>query len=147
VSGSDSVSIVLAFDFGMRRIGVAVGNGLTQKATPLRLIAHKGTVPWQAIDALVAEWAPEALVVGHPGIEEGAGIGPIIDKFVQDLGVRYKLAVATVDESLSSVAARAALAEDRRAGRRPKRVEKGDVDRLAACLIAEQWMRESQTNG
>jgi putative pre-16S rRNA nuclease len=132
--------IVLAFDYGLARIGIASANRLTRTATPLvTLRAAAGRPSWIEIDRIVAEWHPAALVVGLPGANEHP-LHPHIASFVQELRVRYKLPLHTVDESLTSAAAASELGEQRREGRRRSR--KGDIDMRAACLIAEQWMNQ-----
>jgi putative Holliday junction resolvase len=132
--------IVLAFDFGLRRIGIATANRETRTASPLTTLRADREPPWAEIDRVVDDWQPSQLVVGVP---EGEGAKPIARRaraFAAALGKRYDLPVATVDETLTSVAAQAELAEKRRSGYLRRRVGKGGVDRVAACLIAEQWM-------
>jgi putative Holliday junction resolvase len=135
-------AIVLAFDFGARRIGVATGNALTRTASPLVTLANASDVPWSGIDRLVAEWRPGQLVVGLPG--EHSAILPRVRAFAAELGQRYGLPVAAVDEATTSEAARSEISAARRSGLKRSRVAKGDVDKLAACLIAEQWMGDRQ---
>jgi putative Holliday junction resolvase len=154
--------IVLAFDFGLRRIGVAAGNLLTRTASPhTPLAAAGGLPPWNDIDALIANFAPGTVVVGLPGSvvagttetadsgRAGSGtrmptqpsaIEGHIRSFVAALEKRYGLPVATVDESLTSREAEAEIREARRSGALSRRAGKGGIDRRAACLIAEQWM-------
>lgn len=130
--------IVLAFDFGLARIGVATANRLTRTATPLvTLRAVAGTPSWAELDRIVEEWRPAALIVGMPAPPESP-LRPRIADFVQTLQLRYKLPLHTVDETLTSAAAEADLRERRRQGGR--RTRKSDVDMRAACLIAEQWI-------
>jgi putative Holliday junction resolvase len=134
--------IVLAFDFGLRRIGVATANRETRTASPLTTLRVDRELPWTEIDRVIDDWQPAQLVVGVP---EGEGVEAIARRanaFAAALGERYDLPVATVDETLTSVAAQAELAEKRRSGYLRRRVSKGGVDRVAACLIAEQWMND-----
>jgi putative Holliday junction resolvase len=134
--------IVLAFDFGLRRIGIATANRETRTASPLTTLRADREPPWAEIDRVVDDWQPSQLVVGVP---EGEGVEAIARRaraFAAALGKRYDLPVATVDETLTSVAAQAELAEKRRSGYLRRRVGKGGVDRVAACLIAEQWMND-----
>jgi putative pre-16S rRNA nuclease len=130
--------IVLAFDFGLARIGIATANRLTGTATPLATLrAVDGTPSWPTLDRIVDEWRPAALIVGLPGPAENS-LRPRVVDFVQTLQVRYKLPLHTVDETLTSAAAETDLRERRRRGGRKTR--KADVDMRAACLIAEQWI-------
>jgi putative Holliday junction resolvase len=133
-------NIVLAFDFGLRRIGVATANLETRTASPLTTLRAEREPPWLEIDRVVADWRPAQIVVGVP---EGDGVEAIARRaraFGIALTERYGLPVATVDETATSVAAETELAEKRRSGYLRRRTGKGAVDRLAACLIAEQWL-------
>ena len=134
--------VVLAFDFGLRRLGVATANLATRTASPLTTLKVRDEIPWPDIDRVIDEWRPGRLVVGVP---EGVGAAEIarqVRAFVAKLGERYGLPVATVDETLTSAAAQSELASARRSGHLRRRVTSGDNDRVAACLIAEQWLSE-----
>jgi putative Holliday junction resolvase len=134
--------ILVAFDFGFRRIGVATANRETRTASPLTTVRVDREPPWRELDRVIDDWRPAQLVVGVP---EGEGTEAVAERaraFAADLAARYDLPVATVDETLTSAAAESELAEKRRSGYLRRRVGKGGVDRVAACLIAEQWMRE-----
>jgi putative Holliday junction resolvase len=136
-----SPDILLAFDFGIRRIGVATGNRLTRTAAALTTLESGGQPPWAAIDAIVRDYAPGQLVVGVP--EGSAGPSSVTDRarrFAGELAARYALPVETVDETLSSRAAESDLRDARRSGALSKRVGKGAIDARAAKLIAEQWL-------
>jgi putative Holliday junction resolvase len=140
VSGARGV--LLAFDFGLRRIGIASGNLLTCTATPVTTLRMGARLRWEDIDRIVEEWRPELLVVGRPAARGRESIAADVARFVATLEERYGLSVATVDESLTSHAAHAALSDARRAGHLPRKIRRGNLDRHAACLIAEQWMSE-----
>jgi putative Holliday junction resolvase len=134
--------IVVAFDLGFRRIGIATANEETHTASPLTTLRAGGEPPWADIDRIIDDWRPAQLVVGVP---EGDGAEAVAQRargFAAALAKRYDLPVATVDETLTSVAASAELAEKRRSGYLRRRTGKGSVDRLAACLIAEQWLND-----
>ena len=134
--------IVVAFDFGFRRIGVATANRETCTASPLTTVRVDREPPWHELDRIIDDWRPAQLVVGVPEGEGTEQVARRAREFAAELGERYALPVATVDETLTSAAAEAELAEKRRSGYLRRRVGKGGVDRVAACLIAEQWMRE-----
>jgi putative Holliday junction resolvase len=134
--------LLLAFDYGARRLGVATGNLATRTASPLTTLRVDREAPWTELDRILADWAPSQLVVGVP---EGAGaeaVARLAREFAAGLANRYRLPVAMVDESLTSVAAQEALAAGRRSGYLRRRIARGRIDRVAACLIAEQWMNE-----
>jgi putative Holliday junction resolvase len=134
--------ILLAFDFGLRRIGVATANRRTATASPLRTLESRKQLPWRQIDALIDQWAPGQLVVGLPDPERAEETAAAAAAFAAALEERYGLPVATVDETLTSRAAWSELIMARRSGLRKKRVRKGSLDSHAARLIAEQWLRE-----
>lgn len=134
--------LLVAFDFGLRRIGIATANRATGTASPLTTLRVDRALPWADIDRIIDDWRPAQLVVGVPEGEGAAAIARRARSFSAALSERYGLPVATVDETLTSVAAESELAEKRRSGYLRRRVGKGGVDRVAACLIAEQWLRQ-----
>lgn len=122
----------LGFDYGMRRIGVAVGQTVTRTASPLATLpARDGQPDWTAVRRLIDTWQPDVLVVGLPTTADGSphALAAPITRFARRLAGRFGLAVEFVDERLSSHAA-AALACDSRHG----------VDAHAAALILETWL-------
>jgi putative Holliday junction resolvase len=100
---------LLAFDYGTRKIGVAVGQTLTATASPLPAIkADNGTPDWEAITRLIDEWKPDACIVGLPLNMDGSAseLSARAEKFSRQLNGRYNLPAFTVDERLSSREAR-----------------------------------------
>ena len=136
--------VVLAFDFGLRRLGVATANLATRTATPLTTLKVRDQIPWPDIDRVIDEWRPAQLVVGLPEGEGAASVARAVRAFVAKLAERYSLPVATVDETLTSAAAQSELTNARRSGFLRRRVERDANDRVAACLIAEQWLSEQR---
>ena len=135
--------LVVAFDFGLRRIGIATANRETGTASPLTTLRVDREPPWRELDRIIDDWRPAQLVVGVPEGEGTEAVARGARAFAEALASRYELPVATVDETLTSAAAESDLAEKRRSGYLRRRVGKGSVDRVAACLIAEQWMRQA----
>jgi putative Holliday junction resolvase len=136
---------VLAFDFGLRRIGVAVGQQVTGSASAVATIANRAGGPdWQHIDRLLDEWRPQRLIVGVPTLRDGSpgSLVPAIEEFCAALG-RYELPIETVDERLSSSDASARLKANRQAGGR-RRIPKSAIDAAAAAVIAERWLAQSE---
>ena len=134
---------VLAFDYGLRRIGVAVGNTLTGTAEPLATLqARDGNPDWTALESCVREWQPGMLVVGVPYNMDGSA-GELTGRavaFAVELGRRFGLGVAQVDERLSSREAVEALRLRRRSGAIGRRLRREDVDKEAACVLLRQWL-------
>ena len=121
----------LAFDFGTRRVGVATGNALTRRATPLATIAADGDARFEAIGRLVREWQPTALVVGVPFHPDGAEHVNTARarRFGRQLGARFGLPVHEVDERYSTTEAKAAGA--------------ADLDAAAAAVILDQFLESA----
>ena len=121
---------LLAFDFGSKRVGVACGSRLTANAEPLKHIAALGEARFVAIEKLIQEWQPEALVIGVPFHPDGAEheITLRARRFGRQWKGRFRLDVFEVDERYTSVEAESLGARD--------------VDSTAAALILEQYFRE-----
>ena len=133
---------LLAFDFGTRSIGVAVGQRITGTARPLTALkANDGTPDWTLIERLLKEWQPDDVIVGLPLNMDGTE-QPLTQrarKFANRIHGRFGVVVDLQDERLTTTDARARLFE--RGGYRA--LEKGMVDGISALLILEAWM-ESQ---
>jgi len=135
----------MAFDFGLRQIGVAMGNSLLGTTQPLPILRAKDGIPdWQALQALVAEWSPDLLVVGDPLNMDGtvSELATRARKFARRLEGRLGLEVAMSDERLSSFEAKQ---NSREQG------HKGDfkaqpIDSLAAELILRSWLAENTSS-
>ena len=119
----------LAFDFGLKRTGVATGNRFTKTATPQPTIAAVGDARFVAVAARLKEWQPDALVVGVPFHPDGASHENTVraQKFARQLRGRFGLQVFEVDERYSTTEALASGA--------------ADADAASACIILEQYLR------
>jgi putative Holliday junction resolvase len=143
---------ILGFDFGFRRIGVAVGQFTTMTATRLETVGHGKTPNWVVIDRLVREWKPAQLIVGLPLGNQGdeTDMSRAARKFGAMLHNRYSLAVSYADERLSSRSAESRFAELRAQGSL-KRKHARQLDAMAAQIILENWIQsaavESIDNG
>jgi putative Holliday junction resolvase len=137
--------IVLAFDFGLRRIGVACGDTVSRTASPLQAVPAGPVGPhWETIDRLLRDWQPDMAVVGLPYNVDGSegGMTGVARSFAAELRRRYGLEVALVDERYSSREAEVRLKSARETGLRRRRVAKSDIDAAAACVILERWFTE-----
>ena len=123
------LSQFLAFDFGLKRTGVATGNRITHSATPQGSIQAAGDARWAPIAARVKEWQPDALVVGVPRHPDGAAHDNTrrAQRFARQLRARFGLPVYEVDERYSTTEALAAGARD--------------ADAAAAAIILDQFLR------
>lgn len=136
------IQTVLAFDYGLRQIGVAVGNCLLGSSQALPILRAKdGTPDWHALEQRVKEWLPDLLIVGDPlNMDGSAGVmSPRAHKFARRLHGRLGLPVELCDERLSSVEAKTRLRDDGHRGN----YRAQPADSVAAALILETWMRES----
>ena len=132
---------ILAFDFGLRRIGVAVGQSVTASASPLGVIANTGHGPdFDAISSLVDEWRPSRLIVGLPLHVDGSpgDMHAHVEGFVSEF-LRYRLRVDTVDERYTSRDAEAVLKNARASGSLG-RISRDMIDSAAAVFIAERFL-------
>jgi putative holliday junction resolvase len=137
--------VLLAFDFGSRRIGVAVGQTLTGTSSAVgTLPCRDGAADWTAVDTCIAQWGPTRLLVGVPYNMDGSETGTTAAcrAFGDKLARRSRLPVEFVDERLTSAAAYDELRHERRSGTRSRRIRPEDIDANAARLILETWMRE-----
>ena len=119
--------VVLGFDFGTRRIGVAIGNRLTRHARPLTTVdAATADARWESLSALIEEWQPTQLAVGIPRHPDNTAhsMTTRCERFARQLEGRYRLPVARIDERYSS-----AVVEG-----------EADVDAAAAAVILQQWL-------
>ncbi len=132
----------LGFDFGLRRIGVAVGSDATRDARPLDTVANRDSGPdWHLVDRMVADWSPGGLVVGVPYNADGSayGLTESAGEFADRLAERYRLPVHRVDERYTSRAANEELVARRKRGDH-RRLRHEDVDAAAAAVILSDWL-------
>jgi len=134
---------VLAFDFGLRRIGVAIGQTVTGSATSLKTLEVSTAATLRSeVGELIRDWHPDSLLVGMPRQANGdSAITADVRRFAKILG-QSGLPVHFVDETLSSVEASARLKSARQLGRR-QRIQKHDIDAESARIIAERWLEEN----
>ncbi|MBL0868162.1 Holliday junction resolvase RuvX [Pectobacterium carotovorum] len=129
---------ILAFDFGTKSIGVAIGQEITGTARALTSFkAQEGIPDWQKVEKLLSEWQPDLVVVGLPLNMDGTEqpLTARARKFANRLHGRFGVAIELHDERLSTVEARADLFE--RGGF--KALDKGSVDAASAVIILESW--------
>jgi len=131
--GETQPGVVLGFDFGTRRIGVALGNGITRSACALQVI-DRSSAPsrWRELAALIEHWQPQQLVVGVARHADGAAheMTTRCERFARQLEGRFRLPVARVDERYSTAVLDADEASDDR----------------AAAVILQQWLDQSATS-
>ena len=127
--------VLLAFDIGLKRTGVASGHTLTKSARPAgQLLVKNGRFEWPEVDKLITEWQPTALVIGDPKSEDTA-LKKAINRFKSHIQQNHKLPIFEVDERLTSVAANAEIADHGFSTERKVLLR----DQIAACLILESY--------
>ena len=144
MSDPQAVTTVLAFDFGYKRIGIAVGNVLIDTTNPLTTISAVGREPdWSALRRVLDEWSPDLLLVGLPLMLDGTPSPNANDarRFAARLQELSGVDVLMVDEKLSSLEAREGIRESRQAGLR-RRTRPGDIDKFAAEVILRTWLNQ-----
>jgi putative Holliday junction resolvase len=128
------MATLLGLDFGLKHIGVAVGQTITRSATPMTTVnAADGRPDWTALDALIHEWQPERLIVGLPLNMDGtrSDMAKRAQRFANRMNARYRLPVEMRDERLTSQEARS-LSDDPDARHA-----------IAAQLILKAWLEDS----
>jgi len=131
--------IVMGFDFGERRMGVATGQTITRSANPLTTLHAVDNHPdWVNIEKLIGEWLPGALVVGIPAHLDGSAsdMSKKAERFCRQLEGRFRLPVHRVNESLTSFEAEHHLREKRKSTQHNKQ----EIDRMAAAIILQSWL-------
>ncbi len=136
-------SFVLGFDFGTKRIGVAVGQLITETARPLTMLAAKNGVPqWDQIEKLIKTWRPDAIIVGIPLNMDGTeqAVTKKARAFASSLAERYKIPVHGIDERLTTRDARDQVFK--KGGY--KALQDRQIDSIAAQLILETWFMQKE---
>jgi len=138
---------ILAIDFGLRRIGIAVGQSITGSASPLGVVRNSDDGPdFDSLGTLIDEWQPSLIVVGLPVHADGtpSDVTAHVERFIEELR-RYNLPIETIDERNTSTEAKAVLKNARAAGSRG-RIKKEMIDSAAAVFIAERYLASCRNN-
>ena len=128
----EAVRTALGFDFGLTKIGVAIGQTLTRVASPLAIVkAVDGKPHWDELDKIIATWAPDIFIVGYPLHMDGSvnEMAQRAARFSRRLTGRYHIPAELSDERLSSFAAREQCGHQRQ-----------PIDDIAAQIILQQWL-------
>lgn len=138
MSDATTCRTLLGFDYGQKRIGIAVGQLLTRSATPVATLRSRGGKPdWIAVSRLIAEWKPDALVVGIPVHMDGSiqETTRAAQRFCRQLQGRYGLPVYPAEERLSSYLVESGSDDTRT-----------DIDALAAQVILQDWLQQQESD-
>jgi len=135
------ITSVVGFDYGKKRIGMATGQTITHSASPSKTLPQiDGNPDWQAISNEIAEWKPQALILGIPYSTDGSEnkMTAACRRFGEELKNRFKLPVLEVNEALSSQQAEEILKENSKINQHNKH----EIDRIAAAIIVQRWLNE-----
>ncbi len=141
------MSSVIGFDYGARRIGIAIGILDLKTANPLTtVIVPPSGIPWDEITTIIEEWKPSTLVVGtvNHATQNNNSIQKQVQTFCNNLNKRYHLPVETIDESNTSIKAYDILKDLRSKGQR-KKIHKTDIDKASAAIILDSWFSTRDT--
>ncbi|PCJ86069.1 MAG: Holliday junction resolvase RuvX [Thiotrichaceae bacterium] len=134
-----SITSVLGFDYGKKRIGIATGQTITNTATPcITLEQLDGNPDWLAIGGLIDEWKPQSLIIGMPFHIDGSEnkMTAAARQFAYELEKRFKLPVIEINEALSSNEAEQQLKQKMKINQQNKH----EIDRMAAAIIVQRWL-------
>jgi len=134
-----NIQTVIGFDYGERRIGIATGQTITSSATPLITLNTINQKPdWDAIEKIINEWKPEALIVGLPTYLDGSDseMTTKAQRFSRQLEGRFHLPVHLINESLTSFEAEQHLTKK-------NQHNKQEIDKIAAAIIVQNWLEQN----
>lgn len=138
----DGHQTVLAFDYGLRQMGVATGQTLTGSSQGLCILkAHDGIPNWDEVSKLLDEWAPDLILVGLPLNMDNSEseLSRLARKFARRLQGRFNANVLMVDERLTSQDVKALIRDENHKGTKG-RTDLTKIDHLAAALILQSWL-------
>ena len=137
-------SVLIGFDYGTKKTGVAIAQCITQTATALNVIEMRNGCPkWSQLDQIINDYKPDLAIIGTPG-RENLQTSKLVDKiqnFASVIEKHYTMPTILFDESYSTSMARQVLKDQRSKGILKKRIKKGQVDSMAAKIILEQFLQ------
>ena len=144
-------SQIIAIDYGLKRVGIAVGNTLTKSSEPLETLVNTNEEELiSQLSKIIKEWQPKQLVMGMPYNPNLKDVNTITKKarklehkirnFAIRLGESVELPIEFIDESFSSAEASRQLKQSRQLGERKTSIKKEDIDKAAACVILQRWL-------
>ena len=137
-------SVLIGFDYGTKKMGVAIAQCITKTATPLNVLEIKNENPnLEQLDQIVNDYKPDIAIIGYPGKnnKKTSLLANKIEKFESAIEKHYKMPTILFDETFSTTIARQELRDLRRDGILSKRIKRGQVDSMAAKIILEQLLK------
>jgi putative Holliday junction resolvase len=136
----------MSIDYGSKKIGFAIGQLITKKASPLKIIYRKKQNIWPEINNIIKEWEPRVIIVGYPFTKKINDFIKDLDNFIEEMIKRYKNSIEIIkfSERLSTEESKCVYGQIRKSKYNIKK--KNDLDDLSACLILQSWFNENMIN-
>jgi len=134
-----SITTVLGIDYGLKRIGIASGQTITSSASPITTLNRiNGLTDWDALEQLISQWKPQALIVGMPYYLDGKenDMTKAVEAFCLELEQRFAIPIFKINEALSSYEAEEMLKKNTKIGKHNKH----EIDKMAAAIIVQNWL-------
>lgn len=134
------MAVLLGIDFGLKHIGLAIGQSISKTATPLTTLeASRGTPDWKKFSQIIEEWQPQQIVIGYPGdCHELKKVTSLAKNFANCIKTKYNIPVSWVDENLSTWEAKRRHNLHKQTTLTKKQI--AIVNAEAACIILQQWL-------
>jgi len=137
-------SIFIGIDFGIKKIGIAIGQLITKKATPLKIIMNtNNNVNWNEINSLFQEWKPDVIIIGYPYTPKKNKFLSELDKFIENITNKYSsdMTIIKFSEVLSTEESKTIYSEMRESNYNIRK--KDNLDDLSASIILQSWFNEN----
>lgn len=139
--------VYIAFDYGLKKTGVAIAQSITKTASPLlALKMNNGEPDWEDIDSIFENFKPNCAIFGMPEkrINESNSLTKKINSFSSKIEKRYQISIRFINEHLTSKIAKDKLKEQRQEGILLRQIKKGQIDSMAAAIILQEWMNREE---
>ena len=139
--------VYIAFDYGLKKTGVAIAQSITKTASPLlSLKMINGEPDWEDIDSIFENFKPNCAILGMPikQINESNSLNERINSFSSKIEKRYQISIGFINEHLTSKIAKDKLKEQRQEGILLRQIKKGQIDSMAATIILQEWMNREE---
>ncbi len=139
--------VYIAFDYGLKKTGVAIAQSITKTASPLlALKMNNGEPDWENIDSIFENFKPNCAIFGMPEkqINESNSLTKKINSFSSKIEKRYQISIGFINEHLTSKIAKDKLKEQRQEGILLRQIKKGQIDSMAATIILQEWMNREE---
>lgn len=139
--------VYIAFDYGLKKTGVAIAQSITKTASPLlSLKMHNGEPDWEDIDSIFENFKPNYAIFGMPikQINAANSLAKRINNFSSKIEKRYEISIRFINEHLTSKIAKDKLKEQRQEGILLRQIKKGQIDSMAATIILQEWMNREE---